>query len=84
MNKATLVSTIFVVSAAQASADSAHTHDLSKLSPDVSARVIELEKHGDRFDAVIHGILAEASKPTWTFDDNAREPVANKQDEPES
>ena len=84
MLKTPFVSTIFAVVAIQASADSAHTHDLSNLPSDVAARVIELQEYGDRFDATIHGILAEAIKPSWTFDGCGHEPVEIQHVEPQS
>ncbi len=84
MLKATFFSTIFVAVAIHASADSSHTHDLSNLPSDVAARVIELQKYGDRFEAAINGILAEAMKPSWTFDGCGHESSEIQQGEPQS
>lgn len=69
MFKATIISTIFAAAAFQVSADPSNGHDLSILPADVAARVIELQKHGDRFEATIRAIFAEAMKPDWTFND---------------
>ncbi len=84
MLKSTFFSTILVAVAIHASADSAHTHDLSDLPSDVAARVIELQKHGDRFEAAIDAIMAEAMKPSWTFDDCGHEPAEIQHGEPQS
>lgn len=84
MDKAPFVSTIFAIVAFQASADGTHSHDLSTLPPDVAARVIELQKYGDRFESAIHGILAEATKPSWTFDGCGHDPAEIQHGEPQS
>lgn len=73
MFRATIISTIFAAAAFQVSADPANGYDLSILPADVAARVIELQKHGDRFEATIRAIFVEAMKPDWTFYDSGQE-----------
>lgn len=75
MFKATIISTIFAAGAFQVSADPSNGYDLSILPVDVAARVMELQKHGDRFEATIRAIFAEAMKPDWTFEDSGQEPA---------
>ncbi|AUH66934.1 hypothetical protein [Paracoccus zhejiangensis] len=73
MFRATIISTIFAVGAFQVSADPTNDYDLSILPADVAARVIEMQKHGDRFEATIRAIFVEAMKPDWTFEDSGQE-----------
>ena len=64
MFKSTVISTVFAVSALQASAGSSSKFDLSILPPDVAARVIYLEQFGDRYETAIEATLAEWRKPS--------------------
>ncbi|AZQ68358.1 hypothetical protein EF888_15205 [Silicimonas algicola] len=73
MFRATIISTIFAAAAFQVSADPAKDYDLSILPAEVAAGVIELQKHGDRFEAAIRAIFVEAAKPDWTFGDSIQE-----------
>lgn len=73
MFRATIISTIFVAAAFQVSADPTNGYDLSIIPEDVAARVIEMQKHGDRFEATIRAIFIEAMKPDWTFEDSGQE-----------
>ncbi len=73
MFKLTIISTIFAAAAFQVSAEPINKHDLSILPADVALRVAELQKHGARFEPVIRAIVAEATKPTWNFDDCGHE-----------
>lgn len=67
MLKATIISTLFAVTAFQAAADPNPSFDFSVLPPEVAERVAELQTHGDRFKPAIRAIFAEAMKPTWAF-----------------
>ena len=68
MIKMTIISTIFATLALQASGEPLKEYDVSVLPADVAARVIELQRYGDRFEPAIREIIAEAMKPTWSFD----------------
>ncbi len=73
MFKATIISTIFAAAVLPAAAEPGNKYDLSILPTDVSERVTELLKYGDRFEPAIRAILSEATKPTWSFDGCAHE-----------
>ena len=60
--------TIFAATVIQANADTDKKYDLSILPEDVAAHVLELQKHGDRFEAAIRAIFIEAMKPSSGFD----------------
>lgn len=68
MLKIVFTSTVFALSTFQASAEAPTTYDLSVLTPDVAARVAELQEYGTRFDAAIRAIIAAASLPSSGFD----------------
>ena len=68
MLKTIVTASFFAATAIQANADTNKKYDLSILPADVAARVLELQKHGDRFEAAIRAILIEAAKPSSGFD----------------
>ncbi|PWJ21682.1 hypothetical protein [Jannaschia seohaensis] len=63
-----ITATIFPATAIQANADTNKKYDLSILPADVAVRVVELQKHGDRFEAAIRAIFIAAVKPSSGFD----------------
>lgn len=84
MFKSVFITTLFAFSAVQSSADTNDIYDLTNLPADVAAHVIELQKHGDRYDAVIREIFLEAAKPSWTFRDCEHDAVDAGHSEPGS
>ena len=68
MFKKVFVSTLFATLTFQANAEPLKEHDLSVLPADVAARVVELQKHGERFEPAIRAIFAASAKPTWRFE----------------
>lgn len=65
MFKSLIVAAIFATTASFAIADPATKHDLSILPADVAARVVHLQGHGNRYDALVDAIFAEWSKPGY-------------------
>ena len=75
MFKTALISTLFATVALQVSAEPLDHYDLSVLPADVAERVVELQKHGERFESAIRAIFTAAAKPAWGSDDCGHQTV---------
>lgn len=63
MLRTLVVSTVIAIAGLRAGAEPQEGRELSALPPDVAARVVQLQRHGDRYEAAIEAIFAEWSKP---------------------
>ena len=66
MFKSIAISTFFIATAFQVSAEPSSNFDLSILPADVAAHVTYLAQFGERFEPAIQATLAEWTKPSYT------------------